>query len=317
MQKETDVEELLETAEQTIDRLKTLYEQYFMGIQKQAPSFIHNDLERKIRDLTQLQLRNTGLRYRLATLQQKFGSYNSYWRRTLRQIENGTYARQLQKIGRDAVRTGANIPEEILAAMPKRMRDQVVRDRDNALAIARRRQQVESDAPPEADADFIAMIKEPTEIRRKLKSTDGAHLLDGGDDFDIDAFFAEVEQSDDKPAAPARARVATRQPMNRSRPTTTGDLIRSGTRPTRTSTSVPRRSRSRRSARIPSPTGTVAACVDPRGYRGWPGCDGAAAWREAAAGAGSCRGDARDPRQQRRPADDEAPGVCATRVARR
>ncbi|HEX7700341.1 MAG TPA: hypothetical protein VF403_06465, partial [Kofleriaceae bacterium] len=234
VRQETDVEELLDTAEQTIDRLKTLYEQYFMGIQKQAPSFIHNDLERKLRDLAQMQLRNTGLRYRLATLQQKFGSYNSYWRRTLRQIENGTYARQLQKIGRDAVRTGADIPEEILAAMPKRMRDQVVRDRDMALAIAKRRQQVTDDAPPEADDDFIAMIKEPTEVRRKLKSTDGAHLLDGGDaDFDIDAFFAEVEQTDDKPATPVRARAATRQPANRTRPTTTGDLIRSGTRPER------------------------------------------------------------------------------------
>jgi hypothetical protein len=231
VRQETDVEGLLDAAEQSIDRLKTLYEQYFMGIQKQAPSFIHNDLERKLRDLAQMQLRNTGLRYRLATLQQKFGSYNSYWRRTLRQIENGTYARQLQKIGRDAVRTGADIPEEILAAMPKRMRDQVVRDRDMALAIAKRRQQVPDDAPPEADDDFIAMIKEPTEVRRKLKSTDGAHLLDGGDaDFDIDAFFAEVEQTDDKPA-PVRARVATRQPQNRTRPTTTGDLIRSGTRP--------------------------------------------------------------------------------------
>ncbi|MEO8846631.1 MAG: MXAN_5187 C-terminal domain-containing protein [Kofleriaceae bacterium] len=232
VRQETDVEELLDMAEQAIERLKTLYEQYFMGIQKQAPSFIHNDLERKLRDLAQMQLRNTGLRYRLATLQQKFGSYNSYWRRTLRQIENGTYARQLQKIGRDAVRTGAEIPEEILAAMPKRMRDQVVRDRDMALAIAKRRHQVTDDAPPEADDDFIAMIKEPTEVRRKLKSTDGAHLLDGGDaDFDIDAFFAEVEQTDDKPVAPVRPRVATRQPMNRSRPTTTGDLIRSGTRP--------------------------------------------------------------------------------------
>ena len=239
MRQDTDVEELLDTAEQAIDRLKTLYEQYFMGIQKQAPSFIHNDLERKLRDLAQMQLRNTGLRYRLATLQQKFGSYNSYWRRTLRQIENGTYARQLQKIGRDAVRTGADIPEEILAAMPKRMRDQVMRDRDQALAIAKRRQQVAADdAPPEADADFVAMIKEPTEVRRKLKSTDGAHLLDGNDaDFDIEAFFAEVEHVEDKPVTPPpRARAATRQPVNRNRPTTTGDLIRSGTRPTRDST---------------------------------------------------------------------------------
>lgn len=97
MREETDVEELLDTVDQALDRLKTLYEQYFLGIQKQAPSFIHNDVERKLRDLAQMQLRNTGMRYRLATLQQKFGSYNAYWRRTLRQIENGTYARHLRR----------------------------------------------------------------------------------------------------------------------------------------------------------------------------------------------------------------------------
>ena len=263
---DTDVEELLDTLDKTLDRLKTLYEQYFLGIQKQAPSFIHNDVERKIRDLTQMNLRNTGVRYRLATLTQKFGSYNSYWRRTLRQIENGTYARQLQKVGRDAVRSGVDVPEEILAAMPKRMREQVVRDREAAVAIARRRQAADEDArlaatggaglPPEADDDFIAMIKEPTELRRKLKGTDGSHLLDDVEgDFDIDAFFAEVEQkSDDKPArrasgittppsskaaaSPPRGDVASTPPptrpasgADRPRSTTRNDLVRQGTAP--------------------------------------------------------------------------------------
>lgn len=247
---DTDVEELLDNLDKTLDRLKTLYEQYFLGIQKQAPSFIHNDVERKIRDLTQMNLRNTGVRYRLATLTQKFGSYNSYWRRTLRQIENGTYARQLQKVGRDAIARGAEVPEEILAAMPKRMRDQVMRDRDAALAQARRRQAAGAEArgaaldeageqlPPEADADFIAMIKEPTEIRRKLKGTDGSHLLDAAEgDFDIDAFFAEVEQqSDAKPerrgsdiTTPPRTKSPTTNPRGRS--TTRNELIRQGTAP--------------------------------------------------------------------------------------
>ncbi|CAN5175629.1 hypothetical protein BH11MYX1_BH11MYX1_23440 [soil metagenome] len=256
---DTDVEELLDTLDKKLDRLKTLYEQYFLGIQKQAPSFIHNDVERKIRDLTQMNLRNTGVRYRLATLTQKFGSYNSYWRRTLRQIENGTYARQLQKVGRDAVRSGADVPEEILAAMPKRMRDQVMRDREAAVAIARRRQAADDEArlaatdeaglPPEADADFIAMIKEPTELRRKLKGTDGSHLLDDAEgEFDIDAFFAEVEERGEaKPASRGtgvttpsrtkspttnpRGRTTSTPPLDRPRSTTRNDLVRQGTAP--------------------------------------------------------------------------------------
>ncbi len=245
---DTDVEELLDTVDKTLDRLKTLYEQYFLGIQKQAPSFIHNDVERKLRDLTQMNLRNTGVRYRLATLTQKFGSYNSYWRRTLRQIENGTYTRQLQKLGRDAIARGTDVPEEILAAMPKRMREQVMRDREAALAQAKRRQAAAAEAragelggdqlPPEADADFIAMIKEPTEVRRKLKGTDGSHLLsDAEADFDIDAFFAEVEQQGDaKPerrssgiTTPPRTKSPTNAP--RARSTTRNDLVRQGTAP--------------------------------------------------------------------------------------
>ena len=207
-----DVTELLDTVDTSLERVKTLYEQYFLGIQKQPPTFLHNDIERKLRDLTQLQIRNTGLRYRLATIQQKFGSYNSYWRRTLRQIENGTYLRNLSKIGREAIRTGAEIPEEILAAMPKRMREQVQRDRDKALAIAKRRNKpttMSQMLPPEPTDELVAMIKEPTDVRRAMKMQNGAHILEESDgDIDIDAFF-EAVRSGTIPPPLGSANVAT------------------------------------------------------------------------------------------------------------
>jgi hypothetical protein len=210
---------MLDVVDKSLERIKTLYEQYFLGIQKQPPTFLHTDIERKLRDLTQLQIRNTGLRYRFATLQQRFGAYNSYWRRTLRQIENGTYLRNLSKIGREAIRSGAEIPEEILAAMPKRMREQVVRDRDAAIAIAKRRQLgdvaedelltlADEPQPPEAD-EVAAMISEPSVIRKQLKTPSGAHILDVEDgDFDLGAFFAEVEAVEKTaPASPPPAPV--------------------------------------------------------------------------------------------------------------
>src|SRR5687768_16179799 len=59
-----DIEEQLELLEQQIERLKVMYEQYFMGIQKMAPAQLHRDVERGIRELTQMQIRNTALRYR-------------------------------------------------------------------------------------------------------------------------------------------------------------------------------------------------------------------------------------------------------------
>jgi hypothetical protein len=227
------IEEMLDLLDKTLDRLKVLYEQYFLGIQKQAPAYLHTDVERKLRDLTQISIRNTGLRYRYATLQQKFGSYNSYWRRTLRQIENGTYARNLSKIGRQAARTGEEIPEEILAAMPKRMREQVVRDREQALAAEARRKiakggdvaesvTIEADEPPppELEEDAVAMISEPTELRRNLKTRGGAHVLDESDAaMDLDSFFASVEQekASVKPTGPAPHRAAS-MPAPQQRP---------------------------------------------------------------------------------------------------
>ena len=204
------IEELLDALDTTLDRVKVLYEQYFLGIQKQPPSYLHTDVERKLRDLAQLQIRNTALRYRFVTLQQKFGSYNSYWRRTLRQIENGTYTRNLFKIGRHAVKTGAAVPEEILAAMPKRMRDQVIRDREAALALARRRDHAVpedeeiltlADEELEIDVDDLdpaAFIRESSVIRRNVLTAVGAHRIDEADaDFDVDAYFASIIQDDE------------------------------------------------------------------------------------------------------------------------
>jgi len=192
------IEELLDVLDKTLERVKVLYEQFFLGIQKQPPAHLHTDIERKLRDLTQMQIRNTAQRYRFATLQQKFGSYNSYWRRTLRQIENGTYLRNLSKISRQAAMTGEEIPEEILAAMPKRMREQVKRDREAALALHRRREQT---TPDPALGDAHGTDASPAAGR---KTATGAHVLDDDDDFDLDAYFASVT-SDNAPVAPPRA----------------------------------------------------------------------------------------------------------------
>ncbi len=200
-----DIEEALDYVDKTLDRTKVLYEQYFLGMQKQPPTQIHTDVERRLRDLQQLQIRNTGMRYRFATLQQKFGSYNSYWRRTLKQIENGTYIRNLQKISRKAAQTGDAIPEEILAAMPKRMREQVKRDREQALSIAKRRQDTHDDGTEELiDDESAAIVGEAPAIVRQLPRG-GAHVLAADDaDLDFEAFFASVDKADDtQESAPA------------------------------------------------------------------------------------------------------------------
>jgi hypothetical protein len=227
------IEELLDHCDTTLDRVKVLYEQFFLGIQKQPPTHLHTDVERKLRELQQLQIRNTALRYRFATIQQKFGSYNSYWRRTLRQIENGTYHRNLAKIGRQAAQTGEEIPDEILAAMPKRMREQVKRDREAALALKRRRDGTHEGT--HEDADFLE--EQDTQVGKKTST--GAHVLEDDGDFDLDAYFRAVTNEDgadqttpDMPAitappprpAPAPVRAAARPPTFEGEVPTQSDL---------------------------------------------------------------------------------------------
>jgi hypothetical protein len=160
-----DIEELLEVLEKSVDRLRNMYEQYFLGIAKTAPGHFHTDCERKLRDLSQIQIRNTALRYRFATLQQKFGAYNNYWRRTVRQIEQGTYVRSLSKVKRKVMAEGGEIPEEILAAMPKIMREQVRRERDAAVQAGKRRGKVVENEAGDyglAEVDLTDDINEDT-----------------------------------------------------------------------------------------------------------------------------------------------------------
>ena len=51
------------------------------------------------------QIRNTGLRFKLETAIQRYNTYQQYWQRIVREIENGTYQRDL---GRAAARFGEN-----------------------------------------------------------------------------------------------------------------------------------------------------------------------------------------------------------------
>ena len=194
-----DIAELLDDLQTRMDRCKVMFEQYFLGIQKTGPLQLQIELERRIRKLTQTHISNTGLRFRFTTLSQKFASYNTYWKRTLRQIENGSYIRDIAKVGRDAIRDGKDIPDELLAKMPKRMRERIQKDREIARDRGRR-----EDA---AEADLRASGK----VREVKRSN--VHTLDSGDlieDLDMDSLFAGM-MSDDKPAAPSDTQRVSRR----------------------------------------------------------------------------------------------------------
>ncbi len=80
-----------------VDRLRSLYEQYFMGIEKLEPTVPRKDVDRRIYVLRKEQIRNTAQRFRFQMILQKYNTYQTHWMRICREIENGTYKRHLLK----------------------------------------------------------------------------------------------------------------------------------------------------------------------------------------------------------------------------
>ena len=88
----------LSEAEARLERLRAGYEQYFRGIERREPSNRRKDLERRFQMLRRERPRNTALRFRFQTLMQRYITLRTHWNRICREIENGTYKRDLDRM---------------------------------------------------------------------------------------------------------------------------------------------------------------------------------------------------------------------------
>lgn len=95
-----EFDELLHDAEVRMKRLKALYEQWFQGIERTEPAVARKDLERLFVILNREKPRNTAARFRLQQLVARYSTYTTLWGRIARQIEEGTYERDLKKVQR-------------------------------------------------------------------------------------------------------------------------------------------------------------------------------------------------------------------------
>src|SRR3954464_15453773 len=90
----------LNDLETRVDRLRALYENWFRGYEKMEPQVARKDVERRVYALRKLLPRNTALRFRYHQLYQRYTTLANYWQRTAKQIEEGTYRLQLQRMRR-------------------------------------------------------------------------------------------------------------------------------------------------------------------------------------------------------------------------
>jgi hypothetical protein len=144
------IEARLGEMEQKIDRLRAMYESYFMGMERMPPNALRRDMNRMMLEIHQVQISNASLRFRLQALTQKWVLHTTYWNRTMREIEAGTCRRDVARAQRHLAERGGMITEEEALALgiPKsRVRAFVARQQLQASKKATKESQaVESSA---------------------------------------------------------------------------------------------------------------------------------------------------------------------------
>ena len=142
-----EFEILLSDAEVQLSRIKHLYEQWFQGIERLEPQIARKQFERTMHELRKVKPRNTALRFRYNTLIQRFTTLQTYWRRVGRQIEEGTYRRDLLRA--------------------RRRREAARTEREEAR---RHRSSSPVELDPEQDVDVDSLISEASEHLAALQS---------------------------------------------------------------------------------------------------------------------------------------------------
>ncbi len=133
----TEIQTSLEELEERIDRVRALYEQYFCGIEKIEPQIPRKDVDRRIYVLRKEQIRNTAMRFKFQTLVQRYNTMSQHWGRVLREIENGTFKRDL---ARAAARFGI---DSALTAVGKKRAERLAKGLEAQLDREARRKQAQ------------------------------------------------------------------------------------------------------------------------------------------------------------------------------
>jgi hypothetical protein len=91
------LQEELDAMDESIAELHVLYEKYFLGIDRRPPDKERKRISERMRILKNTLVKNTALKFRLHTLFAKLISFERMWDRTLREMEEGTYRRDVFK----------------------------------------------------------------------------------------------------------------------------------------------------------------------------------------------------------------------------
>ena len=179
----------LEDMERKLDRLRSLYESFFMGTERIPPNVPRRELNRLVIEMQQAPIGNAMLRFRFQSLLQRWVMLTTYWNRTMREIEAGTYARDLSKANRHLSARGSAMTEEEarrLGIPANRVKAFV--GRQQKLSAARQATNVSSEDGPR-------MPEVKTGPTAPSTSGASADVIPGLAAGDLEAFYARFVQA--------------------------------------------------------------------------------------------------------------------------
>ena len=91
------VSQEVDTVEALLHALRGQYEQYFLGMEKRPPLKAHEQFRKRLAELRTVPSRNSALSFRIQSLQASASTYERLWARTLQEMEDGTYRRDIFK----------------------------------------------------------------------------------------------------------------------------------------------------------------------------------------------------------------------------
>jgi len=91
------VEPRIKDLNEEIDRLRVRYEQYFLGLERRAPSQAQAQLRSQLMELKRTPIGNTAIKFKLNTLWSRYLTFERMWQRTCTEIEEGRYHRDVYK----------------------------------------------------------------------------------------------------------------------------------------------------------------------------------------------------------------------------
>lgn len=85
----------IQLLEARLGELRVAYEKYFAGVEKIEPIRLRDEVQRMVRKAGTLFITNTGLKFKRDSIIAQFNTLSQHWNRILKQIEDGTYQRDI------------------------------------------------------------------------------------------------------------------------------------------------------------------------------------------------------------------------------